>query len=77
MPDFFPVRSGGRSIGRVTSACYSPRLDRNIGYAMVAIEHSELGTEIEIERPDQTVTGVVADRVFFKPDHAEQKLTTD
>jgi Aminomethyltransferase folate-binding domain/Glycine cleavage T-protein C-terminal barrel domain len=35
MPDFFPVRSGGREIGRVTSACYSPRLDRNIGYAMV------------------------------------------
>jgi aminomethyltransferase len=74
MPDFFPVRSGGRAIGRVTSACYSPRLDRNIGYAMVPIEHAELGTEIEIERPDQTVSGVVADRVFFKPEHAEQPL---
>src|SRR5918996_1069921 len=77
MPDFFPVRSGGRAIGRVTSACYSPRLDRNIGYAMVEIEHSELGTEIEIERPDQTVSGVVADRVFFKPEHAEQRLASD
>ena len=41
MPDFFAVRSGGREIGRVTSACYSPRLDRNIGYAMVPIEHAE------------------------------------
>jgi aminomethyltransferase len=75
MPDFFPVRSGGRAIGRVTSACYSPRLDRNIGYAMVPIEHSDVGTEIEIERPDQTVSGVVADRVFFKPEHAERPLT--
>jgi glycine cleavage system aminomethyltransferase T len=74
MPDFFPVRSGGREVGRVTSACYSPRLDRNIGYAMVPVEHSELGTELEIERPDQTVSGVVADRVFFKPEHAEQPL---
>jgi glycine cleavage system aminomethyltransferase T len=74
MPDFFAVRSGGREIGRVTSACYSPRLDRNIGYAMVPIEHSVLGAELEIERPDQTVSGVVADRVFFKPEHAEQPL---
>jgi glycine cleavage system aminomethyltransferase T len=49
MPDFFAVRSDGREIGRVTSACYSPRLDRNIGYAMVPVGHSELGTEMEIE----------------------------
>jgi aminomethyltransferase len=77
MADFFPVQAGGRTIGRVTSACYSPRLDRNIGYAMVPIEHAQLGTEIEIERPDQMVAGVVADRVFFKPEHAEQPLTSD
>jgi aminomethyltransferase len=74
MPDFFPVHAGGREIGRVTSACYSPRLDRNIGYAMVPIEHSELGAEVEIERPEETVSGVVADRVFFKPEQAEQAL---
>ena len=74
MPDFFPVRSGGREVGRVTSACYSPRLDRNIGYAMVPSELAELGTELEIERPEETVSGVVADRVFFKPEHAEQQL---
>src|SRR5215217_1811912 len=74
MPDFFPVRSGGREVGRVTSACYSPRLDRNIGYAMVPSELAELGTELEIERPEETVSGVVADRVFFKPEHAEQRL---
>jgi aminomethyltransferase len=74
MPDFFPVHSGGRQVGRVTSACYSPRLERNIGYAMVPIELSQLGTELEIERPEETVSGVVADRVFFKPEHAEQRL---
>ena len=39
-------------------------------------QHSELGAEVEIERPDQTVSGVVADRVFFKPEHAEQPLWT-
>lgn len=76
MPDFFAVMVGGRQVGKVTSACYSPRLERNIGFAMVPAEHAELGTELVIERPGETVEGVVADRVFYKPEHAEQTLTT-
>ena len=43
---------------------------------MVPIEHAEIGTEPEVERPGETVEGVVADRVFFKPEQAEQLLTT-
>jgi glycine cleavage system aminomethyltransferase T len=74
MPDFFTVRQGDEVIGKVTSACFSPRLEKNIGYAMVPIEHSELGTQLVVERPGETVEAVVADRVFFKPEHAEQKL---
>jgi glycine cleavage system aminomethyltransferase T len=76
MPDFFGVKAGGRRIGQVTSACFSPRLDRNIGYAMVPTEHADIGVELEIERPGETVSGVVADRVFLKPEHAEQTLST-
>src|SRR5215216_59805 len=45
MIDSFPVYDEGRHIGKVTSACYSPRLDKNIGFAMVPIEYSDLGTE--------------------------------
>jgi glycine cleavage system aminomethyltransferase T len=75
MPDFFPVLAGEDRIGKVTSACYSPRLDKNIGYAMVPVEHSEIGTELQVERPDETVDAQVADRVFFKPEHAEQAVS--
>jgi aminomethyltransferase len=75
MPDFFAVVSGGQQIGKVTSACFSPRLDKNIGFAMVPIEHSEIGTELEVQRPDETVSAQVADRVFFRPEHAEQAVT--
>jgi glycine cleavage system aminomethyltransferase T len=74
MPDFFPVLKDGERMGEVTSACYSPRLDRNIGFAMVPIEHSELGTGLEIERPEGVVPATVADRVFIKPEKAEQQL---
>ena len=42
----FGVHKGGARIGDVTSACYSPRLEKNIGFAMVPTEHSELGTEL-------------------------------
>ena len=31
--------------------------------------------DLEIERPEETVPAVVADRVFFKPEHAEQELS--
>jgi glycine cleavage system aminomethyltransferase T len=74
MPDFFAVRTHGRKVGKVTSACWSPRLQKNIGFAMLPTELSEIGTELEVERPDATVEGVVADRVVFRPEHAEQHL---
>jgi aminomethyltransferase len=75
MIDYFPVYKNGERIGKVTSACYSPRLDKSIGFAMVPVEYSEIGIELEIERPEETVPAVVADRVFFKPEHAEQDLS--
>ena len=74
MPDFFEVRSGGETVGKVTSACYSPRLEKNIGFAMVGVDHSADGVELEVERPGETVEGVVTDRVFFKPEKAEEML---
>ena len=56
MIDFFPVKKDGTRIGEVTSACFSPRLEKNIGIAMVPIELAELGTELEVERPDGTTS---------------------
>jgi aminomethyltransferase len=67
MIDFFPVYSDGARIGRVTSACYSPRLEKNIGYAMVPIEYTELGTELEVERPKERTSAVVVERPFIDP----------
>ena len=75
MPDFFPVTKDGTLIGKGTSACFSPRLEKTIGYAMVPVEHRELGAQLMVERPEETVNAVVADRVFFKPDHAKEELT--
>ncbi len=51
MIDFFPVYVGGREVGRVTSSCFSPRLQKNIGFAMLPVEFEQLGTELEVDHP--------------------------
>jgi aminomethyltransferase len=68
MIDFFPVYSNGDRIGKVTSACHSPRLEKNIGYAMVPIEFAELGTELEVETPSERTSAVVVRRPFIDPE---------
>jgi glycine cleavage system aminomethyltransferase T len=67
MIDFFPVYSGGARIGQVTSSCYSPRLEKNIGFAMVPIELAELGTELDVEVPSGRTSAVVVQRPFIDP----------
>ena len=47
----WPVRVGGELIGRVTSAIWSPRLKKNIGYAMVGAAHLANGTVLSVEVP--------------------------
>lgn len=46
----FTVRDGaGAVVGSVTSACWSPRLERNIGLAMVATPSTPLGTALVVD----------------------------
>ncbi|WP_019819688.1 glycine cleavage T C-terminal barrel domain-containing protein [Saccharomonospora saliphila] len=71
----FGVHAGGTEpVGRVTSACYSPRLDRNIGLAMVPIELSAAGTELGIATPDGLRGGVVVEKPFIDPRKETPKL---
>jgi len=60
--------AGGIEIGRVTSAVYSPRLKKNIGYAMVPVAHAALGTALRVHIPgggDRRAT--VVPRPFIDP----------
>ena len=67
MVDFFPVRHDGRLVGKVTSACHSPRLEKNIGYAMLPIALTDLGTRLEVETPGGETAAVVVDKPFVDP----------
>jgi aminomethyltransferase len=50
-PVKWPVKAGGKVVGHVTSAIHSPRLKKNIGYVMVPVEHSALGTKLTVDIP--------------------------
>jgi aminomethyltransferase len=45
----WPVKARNEQIGQVTSAIWSPRLKKNIGYAMLPVAHSALGTRLRVE----------------------------
>jgi len=64
-----PVNSGGH----VTSAVYSPRLKKNIGYALVPAEYAAPGTRLEIEAPDGVRSATVVAMPFIDPDKAIAK----
>jgi aminomethyltransferase len=68
MVDFFPVLEDGAAIGRVTSACYSPRLEKNIGFAMVPVRLAERGTTLRVRTPSSIVRATVVPMPHWDPD---------
>jgi aminomethyltransferase len=48
----WPVADGGGQVGHITSALYSPRLKKNIGYAFVPATHAALGTTLRVSVPE-------------------------
>lgn len=70
---YWPIRKNGETIGKVTSAVYSPRLKQNIALAMVAVEHAHLGAEVDVVNRTGLVNeagterAVIVERPFFDP----------
>ena len=65
----YPVKAGGH----VTSVVYSPRLKKNIGYALVPAEYAAPGTRLEIEAPDGVRGATVVPMPFIDPAKAIAK----
>jgi glycine cleavage system aminomethyltransferase T len=63
----WPVVDGGQAIGNVTSAIYSPRLGKNLGYAWLPAERSELGTTITVESEWGRRAGTLVEMPFVDP----------
>jgi len=63
----WPVVDAGERIGTVTSAIYSPRLERNIGFAWLPVERSTLGERVTVETEWGPRQGVVVEMPFVDP----------
>ncbi|MDX1738956.1 MAG: glycine cleavage T C-terminal barrel domain-containing protein, partial [Alphaproteobacteria bacterium] len=54
-------------VGKVTSAVYSPRLDKNIALAMVSADYVTLGTQLEIYADGVKLDAMVVEKPFYDP----------
>lgn len=48
----WPVFKSSRSVGEVTSAVHSPRLEKNIGFVLADIDAANLGEQLEVDTPE-------------------------
>ncbi len=68
LSDFWPVRApGGEPIGRITAGAWSPRLERNVGFAWVPASHMTDGTVFELADPRGARTATVTALPFVDP----------
>jgi glycine cleavage system aminomethyltransferase T len=65
--EFWSVSSGGKIVGKVTSAVYSPRLKQNIALAMVSIDCADIGTTCLVTTPDDQRAAKVVPKPFYDP----------
>ncbi len=64
---FWAINHAGETVGKVTSAVYSPRLERNIALAMVSVDCAMLGTELEVVTSSGPTRAVVTEVPFYDP----------
>ena len=64
---FWSIQQDGATIGKVTSAVYSPRLKQNIALAMVATDAAVLGAEVEVSTKTGAVKATMVERPFYDP----------
>ena len=64
---FWPVLEEGVKVGTVTSAIYSPRLQKNIALAMISIDHTASGRVLQVDKLSETRTCTVVPIPFYDP----------
>ncbi|MEM6663235.1 MAG: glycine cleavage T C-terminal barrel domain-containing protein [Pseudomonadota bacterium] len=64
---FWSIRAKGETVGKVTSAVYSPRLRKNIALAMIAAEHAILGNTVEVTTNTALAPATIVEYPFYDP----------
>ncbi|HSM31357.1 MAG TPA: glycine cleavage T C-terminal barrel domain-containing protein [Woeseiaceae bacterium] len=64
---YWPAKINDEQVGVVTSAVYSPRLERNIALAMVSLESADKGSELIVYSLSGDRPATVVDTPFIDP----------
>ena len=64
---FWELKKDNISVGKITSAVYSPRLKKNIALAMVSAEQSEIGNKFQVTINEDTFNCVIVEKPFYDP----------
>ena len=64
---FWQVEQDGRIVGKVTSAVYSPRLEKNIALAMLDLQSTAIGTRLSVVTRDGSRNAEVVEKPFYDP----------
>ena len=64
---FWPILKEGVKVGMVTSAIYSPRLQKNIALAMLSIDHTASGRALQVDKLSETRACTVVPIPFYDP----------
>jgi len=63
----WPVRATDGPVGQVTTALWSPRLEKNIGYAWLPVELAGLGSSVTVTTPSGERAATVVPMPFLDP----------
>jgi aminomethyltransferase len=64
---FWELKKNNVNVGKITSAVYSPRLRKNIALAMITIDQSEIGNQLQVTTNEGTFNCVVVEKPFYDP----------
>ena len=70
---YWPIFIESQQVGYITSAVYSPRLDKNIALAMMDVNHSAIGAVAETVTPEGNYPVKVVQKPFYDP---KKKITS-
>ena len=64
---FWDLQYNNKIVGKITSAVYSPRLEKNIALAIVDIDYSNLNQKLIVNYGNNEFNAVVVNKPFYDP----------